>query len=172
MKSQNKKSKKQNVEQIPVPTGPYTYIIYAIEPPKKISGLLGDIHFHCIHLLLTDGEQCIQESVSADCDPVEWYKDVLESQEMYVKNARSDISKRQIWIQIDTVRTNIEEFTGWRDNFSEGSLVWRTFWFPTHADTTKECLGFEVSATKQYITQGVSLSHVFHTVLDENIERP
>ncbi len=169
MKSQNKKAKKQT----PIkPDGPITYVIYALEPPKKINGLLGAIDFHCIHLLLTDGQQCVQETVPADCDPVEWYKDVLESQEMYVKTVSPDLLNHRVWIEVDTVRTKIEEFTGWRDTFAPGSLVWRTFWFPTNTDTMKECLGFEVTATKQYISEKLSLSNTFHTILEKSGNRP
>jgi hypothetical protein len=169
MNSQNKKVKKQNLVK---PEGPITYVIYAIEPPKKINGLLGQIDFHCIHLLLTDGQNCVQETVPAECDPVEWYKDVLESQEMYVKAVTSELSNRRVWIEVDTDRTKIEEFTGWRDTFAEGSLVWRTFWFPTNSDTFKECLGFEVTATKQYISHELSLSKAFHTILEKSGNRP
>lgn len=169
MKTQNKKAKKQILTK---PDGPYTYIIYAVEPPKKINGLLGEINFHCIHLLLTDGITCIQENVPGECDPVEWYKDVLESQEMYVKTVTPELSQSRVWIEVDTTKTTIEEFTGWRDTFTPGSLVWRTFWFPTNVETQKECLGFEVNATKQYITPGLSLSNTFHTILGKSPKRP
>lgn len=170
MKSQNKKAKKEQI--LPKTEEPYTYVIYAVEPPKKIHGLLGEIHFHCIHLLLTDGITCIQEKVPGECDPINWYKDVLESQEMFVKTVIPELGTQRVWIEVDTTKTKIEEFTGWRDTFPPGSLVWRTFWFPTNAETQKECLGFEVSATKQVISSGLSLSTTFHRILDHSVNRP
>lgn len=162
----SKKSKEKTQKIAPIaPSDTYNYIIYGYEKPKKVNGILGTIDFHCIHMLLMNGNECIREKVPEGCDIVQWYVDVLEGQDIHVDNSYHDINTQTVWICVDLKKTPIHEFTGWRDNYSPGSLVWRTYWFPTQENTTKECLGFEVCAKKQYVHPQFTLSDIIHTII-------
>lgn len=147
----------------------YTYIVYAHPPPKQFTGILGSIDLHCVWLLLSGGKTLIQEEYSG-ADPIAWYKDVLEEQEMVVKSTKQQVYKGQsfIWIEIDAERTALTEFTSWKEVEAADTetLAWRPFWQPcSKGPSPQECLGFAVKA-KEFPLQTKKNSLMLQTVLD------
>lgn len=143
------------------------YIVYARPPVKTFSGILGDIDLHCIWFLLSGGKTIIDETYDGS-DPIGWYKNVLEEQEMFVKETKQQKFKGStyIWLEIDTERTAIHEFTSWKelDTKDTETLAWRPFWVPCEHGTTKECLGFAVPAKEFSLSKKTPL--MLQTVLD------
>lgn len=126
----------------------YTYIIYAKAPPKRCSGILGEIDLHHIQLLLAGGKYLIDESYDGN-DPIGWYSNVLREQEIIVKASKQQKHKGQMfcWLEIDSEKTPIAEFTGWQELSAEDTdtLAWRSIYYPCSLEK-KECLGLAVSA--------------------------
>ena len=126
----------------------YTYIIYAKMKPRRCSGILGDINLHHIQLLLAGGKYLIEETYDGT-DPIGWYIEVLRDQEIVVKASKQQKYKGQLfcWLEIDSEKTPISEFTGWKELAPEDteSLAWRSIYYPCSTEN-KECLGFAVSA--------------------------
>jgi hypothetical protein len=146
----------------------YTFLVYAKAPPKHFSGILGEIDLHAIQFLLMGGKYSIEETYSGS-NPVEWYIDILEQQGIFVSQGKQQKFKGEtfIWLQVDLERTPIEEFTSWSEldpNDTE-TLAWRTFYYPCHAGTTKECLGFAISAREIFL-QKTKKTLRLNTVLD------
>ena len=134
-------------------------IIYAKEPPKKFSGILGEIDLYTIHLFLVAGHQGIFEILDIQ-NPVEFYTSFLHDQDMVIKSSRIETIAgiKRIWIEIDTEKTTISEYTQW-DQCSPtdtDTLAWKPYWIPCTAGTTKECLGLAVAAAEQPLFSGKS----------------
>lgn len=149
------------------------YIVYARPPVKTFSGILGDIDLHCIWFLLSGGKNIIDETYDGT-DPIGWYKNVLEEQDMFVKETKQQKYKgtSYIWLEIDVEKTNIHEFTSWKelDKHDTETLAWRPFWVPCQHGTTKECLGFAVPAKEFPLTKKGGL--MLQTVLDAILDQP
>jgi len=154
--------------------GLYTFLVYAKGPPRQFSGILGDIDLHAIHFLLMGGNYSIEETYSGS-NPVEWYTDILEQQGIFVVQGKQQKFKGEtiIWLEVDLERTPIEEFTAWSelDPSDMETLAWRTFYYPCHKGTTKECLGFAISAREiclQKNKQTLRLNTVLDAILSSN----
>jgi len=147
----------------------YTFIIYAPPEKRRFSGILGEIDLYKVHLLLAGGKYVIEESYSGN-DPVEWYCNILKDQEIYIN--RSKIQKNKgntyVWLQVNTEKTRIEEFTFWNDLPSEDTdtLAWRTYFYPCEADKKKECLGLAVIARETKLTERKLSPLYLNEVLD------
>ena len=139
-----------------------TYLVYGVEAPKSFKGILGQINLYTVHLLLQGGKTLIEETYAGD-DPIGWYTKTLEEQEIFVKASKQQSYKGQtiIWLEIDTEKTAIAEFTSWSElpSTDTETLAWRSVWYPCSAETGKECLGLAVAAkdiplqtTKQPLT--------------------
>jgi hypothetical protein len=151
--------------------GKYLFLIYAKDPPKQFTGILGTIDFHIIQLLLAGGKYLIEESYS-EKDPIAWYTGILEQQGIYVIQGKQQQFKGQIiiWMEVDTLRTNIQEFTSWKelDPSDIESLAWRSFYYTCEAGTSKECLGLAVVAREfplQPTKNPIVLQHVFDAMI-------
>lgn len=146
------------------------YIVYSKAPPKQFTGILGTLDLHCVWFLLSGGKTIIEESYDG-ADPVAWYKDVLEQQEMVICSSKQQKFKGQIyvWLEVDYEKTPIQEYTTWRDiqPSDTETLAWRPFWIPCETGTTKECLGFAVK-NREYALQGKQYKQpiLLQTVLD------
>jgi hypothetical protein len=127
----------------------YTYLLYALPPPKRMSGILGDIDLYSIYFLLQGGKYLIEEKYDGT-DPIKWYVDYLEEQGIVVKSTKTQQFKKKnyIWLEVDYEQTPIDEFTQWLelDSSDTETLAWRCVRYPCSAGTTKECLGFAVAA--------------------------
>ena len=148
-------------------------IIYAKEPPKKFTGIIGEIDLHTIHLFLAAGHQGITETIEAK-NPIEFYTSFLKEQDMIIKSARMESvgTLKRIWIEIDTDQTPISEYTQWNqcEPTETDTLAWKPFWISCTAGTTKECLGLAISATEQRLFTGkapLSLQAIFTTILQQ-----
>jgi hypothetical protein len=146
----------------------YSFIVYTKEAPKRFKGILGEIDLYAIQFLLVGGNYIIEESYSGTT-PIEWYKNILEQQDIVISQSKQQKYKGQtfIWMEVDTQKTPISEFTSWKDldPADNESLAWRTFFYTCYAGTTKECLGLAITAHEiplQTKKQSISL----HTVLD------
>lgn len=126
----------------------YTYIIYAKGEPKRCSGILGEIDLYHIQLLLAGGKYLIEETYDG-ADPIGWYSEVLREQDIIVKASKQQKYKGQLfcWLEIDSEKTPIAEFTSWQEVPSEDTdtLAWRSIYYPC-SPNKKECLGLAVSA--------------------------
>lgn len=149
------------------------YIVYTLETPKKVSGLLGALDIYCIQLLLIGGRIGIEETVNAK-DPVVYYTKILEEQGMIVKSSQLETLKtiKRVWIEIDSEQTPIHEYTSWKDvdeNDTE-TLAWKPFWFPCLEGSKTEGLGLSVVARETSIFTGkykVTLHDIFLSVLKD-----
>ncbi len=146
------------------------YVVYAKEPPKQYTGLLGELDVHVIHLFLVGGEQGIVEQ--SHKNPVKFYTEFLEEQDMVIKSARIDTTKpyARVYIEIDAEQTNLEEYTQARDCDPKDKdvLAWKTFWVTCQKGTTTECLGLGAVASKKTLFQGkhpLYLQTLFNTIL-------
>ena len=153
----------------------YTFIVYAKDPPKHFSGILGEIDLHAIHFLLMGGKYSIEENYSGS-DPVKWYIDILEQQGIYIVQGKQQKYKGDIfiWLEVDLEQTSIHEFTSWKDldPSDTESLAWRTFYYPCHAGTIRECLGFAISARElslQKTKKSLKLNTILEAILSSNI---
>jgi len=127
----------------------YVYIVYAKRPPVQYTGILGAIDLYTVHLLLVGGSVLLEESYEGN-DPVTWYKGILKDQGIFVIQEKQQNWKGRpiIWLEVDTDKTNLSEFTAWNELQKDDTdtLAWKPFYYPCHATTTKECLGFAVSS--------------------------
>jgi hypothetical protein len=123
------------------------YIVYSKAPVKQFTGILGTVDLQCVWFLLSGGKTLIEETYEGT-DPVGWYKNVLEQQDMIVCSSKQQKYKGQtyIWLEIDYEKTPIQEFITWRDISAtdKETLAWRPFWIPCDTGSSKECLGFAV----------------------------
>jgi hypothetical protein len=146
----------------------YTYIIYVKEPLKQFSGILGSIDLYKIHFLLVGGKYLIEETYTG-ADPVGWYKEILEQQEIYIQQDKQQKWKGNtvIWLEVDSSKTPINEFTSWKDldPTDTETLAWKTIYYPCESGTSKECLGFAVSA-REIPLQSTKQPLMLNTVLD------
>ena len=130
------------------------YIVYCVDNPKKHTGLLGDIDLYIINLLLIGGRVGIEEKVE-NKDPLEWYKNVLEEQDMVIKYTYIQKLKdiQRIWIEIDSEKTPIHEYTSWKeiDSNNIDTLAWKPYLIPCFSETKKECLGLGVVSKEKLI---------------------
>lgn len=135
------------------------FIIYAKEPPKKFTGILGDIDLHVIHLFLIAGSQGITEMLEPK-EALSYYTNFLQEQDMTIKSSRSEIvnGQRRIWIEVDSEKTPISEYTQWNQCTPKDTdvLAWKPFWYSCTSGTTKECLGLAVAANEQFLFLGKS----------------
>ena len=146
------------------------FIVYAKSPPKRFTGILGEIDLYKLQFLLAGGKQLIQETYDGP-DPAAWYTKVLEDQDILISTAKTQKYKGQtiVWIEVDAEKTPIHEFTIWSDlpaNDNE-TLAWRTFYYPCTTDATpvKECLGLAVKARETVLFPGKQ-PILLNTVLD------
>lgn len=149
------------------------YIVYALEPPKHVTGLLGALDIYCIQLLLIGGRTGIEETVKAK-DPVAYYTTILEEQGMVVKSSHLEILKtiKRVWIEINYQETPIHEYTSWRDVDEKDieTLAWKPFWIPCLEGSKAESLGLSVVARETPIFTGkhkVTLHDIFSSVLKD-----
>jgi hypothetical protein len=147
------------------------YIVYCIEPVKKIKGLLGALDLYVIQLLLLGGRKGIEETTDTKT-PVEWYTNILQEQGMTVKSSHMEVLKgiKRVWIEIDN-STPISEYTLWSDVDANDleTLAWKPFWVPCLGGTIKESLGLNVVAKETPIFAGkypVTVYDVLTTVLE------
>jgi hypothetical protein len=147
----------------------YTFIIYAPPEKRRFSGILGEIDLYKVYLLLAGGKYVIEESYSGK-DPIEWYCNILKEQEIYIRDSKIQKNKGNtyVWLQVDTGKTQIEEFTFWDELSSEdtNTLAWRTYLYPCEADRTKECLGLGVIAQETRLTEKKESPLYLNEVLD------
>jgi hypothetical protein len=127
----------------------YTYLLYACPPPKRMSGLLGEIDLYSIQMLLQAGKYLIEEKYDGP-DPIGWYVQYLAEQGIIIRSTKTQQFKKKnyIWLEVDYEQTPISEFTQWLDldPSDTETLAWRCVWYPCTAGTSKECLGFAVAA--------------------------
>jgi len=146
----------------------YTFIVYAKDPPKIFSGILGEIDLHTLQFLLVGGKYSIEETYSGT-DPTEWYTGILEQQDIFIVQGKQQKYKGEtfIWLEVDLERTPIQEFTSWKDlsDSDEETLAWRTFYYPCYKGTVKECLGFAISAREIYLQKNKRTLQL-NTVID------
>jgi hypothetical protein len=146
----------------------YTFIVYVKETPKRFNGILGEIDFYAIHMLLLGGKYIIDE-VYSGTNPIEWYTNVLEQQGIYIHQGKQQKFKGQtyIWLEVDPVKTPIHEFTQSNelDPHDTETLAWRTFFYTCYAGTLKECLGLAVSARELSLEKGKKPLYL-NTILD------
>ena len=147
------------------------YIVYTLEKPKQVSGLLGTLDIYCIQLLLIGGKTGIEETVKGK-DTVAYYTTILEEQGMVVKSSHLENLKsiKRVWIEIDSEQTPIHEYTSWKDVDEKDTetLAWKPFWIPCLETTKTESLGLSVVARETLIFTGkhkVTLYDIFSTVL-------
>jgi hypothetical protein len=147
------------------------YIVYTLETPRKVSGLLGALDIYCIQLLLIGGRTGIEESVNAK-DPVAYYTTILEEQGMVVKSSHLETLKaiKRVWIEIDSEQTPIHEYTSWKDVEEKDTetLAWKPFWIPCLEGSRTESLGLSVVARETAVFRGkhkVTLQDIFSTLL-------
>jgi len=147
-----------------------SYVIYSKEAPKQFNGIIGAIDLHCCHLLLSGGKSIIEEKVPNNKEPLSWYIEMLEQQDIYI--CKSFIDKKGIvWLEVDTAKSPIEEFASWREldpkspTLSE-EIAWKSYWIPCKANTTEECIGFWVSAKEEYLTKTISVASVLKTIMN------
>ncbi len=149
----------------------YKYIIFARDAVKTFpNGLLGPIDLHKYHFLLHNGRQILEETLPSNIDPVSYYEDSLQSQEMVVKKSWKD--GNMIYIEIDGEATQIESFTQYHEvssNEDEDTLAWKTYWIPCNAGTTKECLGLMVCAATENLGNNLFLSQILEKVMVPHI---
>lgn len=148
------------------------YIVYTLEQPKKVTGLLGTLDIYCIQLLLAGGRLGIEETIKAKGDPVAHYTTILEEQGMIVKTSQLETLKgsKRVWIEIDSEKTPIHEYTSWKDveEKDKETLAWKPFWIPCLEGTYTEGLGLSVVAREVVVFTGkhkVTLQDIFSTVL-------
>jgi len=145
----------------------YNYIIFARDNVKTFpNGLLGPVDLHKYHFLLQDGRHIIEESLPSNIDPISYYEDSLQSQEMVVKKSWRD--GNNIYIEVDGDATHIESFTQYHEvssNEEEDTLAWKTYWIPCNAGTTKECLGLMVCAATEHLGNNIFLSQILEKVM-------
>jgi hypothetical protein len=129
----------------------YTFIIYARQGQKQFQGILGEFTLHTVQLLLAGGKTLIEEHYDGK-DPIQWYTNVLAEQDIYVKESKQQAykGKQYIWLEVDTEKTPIHEFTTWKDISEEDmeSLAWRRIMYPIQVESGKECLGFACIANE------------------------
>jgi hypothetical protein len=131
----------------------HTYYVVAVEPPKKVTGIIGALDIYVAHILLENGSSPPQELCRPGVDPIAWYRSHLESQDIYTSGGEAFGPSESI-IYVDIAKTNVDEFMNVRGLSPaelEGSMAWRSFIIPCHAGTTKEALGFWVCAQKEMI---------------------
>jgi hypothetical protein len=150
----------------------YLFIIYGTPEVRKFNGILGEIDFYTFQFLLAGGKYLVEEEYNGK-DPVAWYKNVLEEQDIFVKNTNKQKFKNKniIWLEVDTSKTPIHEFTSYSDldEKDESTLAWRKIYFPCSANTSKECLGLAVVAREIPLSpknkHGIYLFEVLHAIL-------
>ena len=148
------------------------FIVYAKSPPKRFSGILGEIDLYKIQFLLAGGKQLIQESYDGQ-DPATWYTKVLEEQDIIIAASKTQKIKGHtlVWLEVDAEKTPIHEFTIWTDlpaNDNE-TLAWRPFYYScttqSGSEPVKECLGLAVKARETVLFPGKQ-PILLNTVLD------
>ena len=145
------------------------YIIYAVGPPKKHTGLLGNLDTYTVYLLLLGGKQGIEETIETKT-PVEFYTNILKEQDMVIKSTQLETLKgvTRVWIEIDSEQTNLQEYTQWRDVTDSETLAWKPYITPCREGTKTEALGLNIGAKETLIFKGkhkVSVYDILSTVL-------
>jgi len=145
------------------------YIIYSVGPPKKHTGILGNLDTYTVYLLLLGGKEGIEEHIETT-QPIEFYTSILKEQDMVIKSTQHETLKGviRVWIEIDSEITNIHEYTQWRDATEPGTLAWKPYIFPCLEGTKKEALGLTIGAKEALIFKGkhkVSVYDIISTVL-------
>ena len=145
------------------------YIIYSVGPPKKYSGLLGNLDTYTVYLLLLGGKSGIEESIETKT-PVEFYTHILKEQDMVIKSTHLENLKgfSRVWIEIDSELTNLQDYTQWRDVTDPETLAWKPYIVPCLEGTKTEALGLSVKAKEEQIFKGkhrVSVYDILTTVL-------
>ncbi len=145
----------------------YNYIIYAKDKVKTFpNGLLGPIDLHKYHFLLQNGREILEETLPSNIDPIAYYEDSLQSQEMVVRKSWKDGST--IYIEIDGEATHLESFTQYYElstDADEDTLAWKTYWIPCNAGTIKECLGLMVCAATEHLGKNLVLSQILEKIM-------
>ncbi len=144
----------------------YNYVIYAKDKVKTFpNGLLGPIDLHKYHFLLQNGKHILEETLPSNIDPIAYYEESLQSQEMVVRKSWKD--GNIIYMEIDGDATNIASFTQDYELTQEDddTLAWKTYWIPCNAGTTKECLGLMVCASTENLGCNMFLSQILEKVM-------
>ena len=132
----------------------HTYYVVAIDPPKKVTGIIGPLDLYVIHILLENGNTPPQENTKADTkDQITWYREHLKTQGIII-HASEPVDADSSILYVDMKETNIDEFMNVRGLSAEeleGTIAWRSFMIPCHAGTAKEALGLWVCAQKEMI---------------------
>lgn len=159
-----KKAKKETVTN-------YYYVIYAKDKVANFpNGLLGPIDLHKYHFLLHNGKYVIEETLPSSVDPIKYYEDSLQSQDMVIIKSYKD--DNIVYIEIDPEATQIESFTQYYELSSsadEDTLAWKTYWIPCNAGTTKECLGLMVGAATEHLGNNIFLQQILDKVMTPQI---
>jgi hypothetical protein len=145
------------------------YIIYSVGPPKKYTGLLGNLDTYTVNLLLLGGKDGIQETIETST-PIEFYTDILKQQDMVIKSTQLEKLKgvSRVWIEIDSEKTNIQEYAQWRDVIDPETLAWKSYIFPCIEGSKNEALGLSVIAKETMIFKEkhrVSVYDIINTVI-------
>ncbi len=149
------------------------FIVYAKPPPKRFTGILGELDLYKIQFLLAGGKHVIQETYDG-ADPATWYTKVLEEQDILISTTKTQKFKGHtlVWLEVDAEKTPIHEFTIWSDlpANDNDTLAWRTFYYPctTGVSEVKECLGLAVKARETVLFPGkqpILLSTVLDAIL-------
>jgi hypothetical protein len=147
----------------------YQYIIYTKPEKKCFSGILGEIDFYSIDFLFAGGKYLIEEQYDGN-DPIEWYKAILEEQDIFIKSSKKQKYKNKnfIWFEVDSEKTAISQFTNWTELESSDntSLAWRKIYYPCSKDTITECLGLAVVAREIILSPKNKLSLKLSDLLD------
>jgi hypothetical protein len=145
------------------------YIIYSIGIPKKHTGLLGNLDTYVLYLLLLGGKDGIEENIETK-EPIEFYTNILKEQDMVIKSTFYEKLKgiERVWIEIDSEKTNINEYKNWRETTDPETLAWKPFIIPCIEGTKNEALGLSVMAKETYIFKNkhkVSVYDIISSVL-------
>ena len=123
----------------------YSFLVYGKEQPKRFTGILGDIDMHVVHMLLEGVKEIPQEEFQGNIEKAAiWYDTYLKEQDIHASLKKT--TGATLWFEVNLETSPIEEFPQYHelDKGDQETLVWRTFWYPTIAGTTTECLGFSV----------------------------
>jgi len=145
------------------------YIIYSVGKPKKYTGLLGNLETYTVYLLLLGGKNGIEESIETKT-PIEFYTNILKEQDMVIKSTQLENKKdiKRVWIEIDSEKTNIQEYTQWKDVTDPETLAWKPYLMTCLEGTKTEALGLAVMAKESMVFKGkhkVSVHDILSTVL-------
>jgi hypothetical protein len=118
---------------------------------------------------LLGGKDGIEENIETK-EPIEFYTNILKEQDMVIKSTFYEKLKgiERVWIEIDSEKTNINEYKNWRETTDPETLAWKPFIIPCIEGTKNEALGLSVMAKETYIFKNkhkVSVYDIISSVL-------